>query len=47
MKLRDLFWLTLIVALVLSSWIRTPEELRCPCCGSSYPTELVRSIGPW
>lgn len=43
-RLRDWFWLVLVLAIVLSKYAHDPQHMECPCCGSVYPTDLVRSV---
>jgi hypothetical protein len=45
--IRDLFWLTLVVSIVLSKYTHEPTHLECPCCGSMYDLETIRSVSDY
>jgi hypothetical protein len=48
-KLRDLFWLILVVALIMSHVAvhnKRPGYIMCPCCSSMYEiNEWTRVLG--
>lgn len=45
--LRDIFWLTLVVGLILGTIVvpilQEPDYIMCPCCGSMYDLDTMRS----
>ena len=45
--IRDLFWLTLLLCVLLSKYTHEPEHLECPCCGSTYPVDIIRSVSDY
>ena len=45
--IRDIFWLTLVLSIVLSKYTHEPTHLECPCCGSLYDLDTIRSISDY
>lgn len=45
--IRDIFWLTLVLGIVLSKYVHEPTHLECPCCGSMYDLGTIRSVSDY
>lgn len=43
-SIRDLLWAVLVAAILLAKYCHEPTHLECPCCGSMYDLDTIRSV---